>query len=295
VLPFTKMQALGNDFIALNGFAGLPLPDEDLQPYRDLAIRLCDRHFGIGADGLFVALPSQTADARMLFFNPDGSEDRCGNGLRCFGRFLHDNAITRKAELRVETYGGTVQLQVCREGARVAMVRVDLGLPVLDAPRIPANLPPGPALNVPLDIGGKEWRVTCVSTGTPHAVLPVTELPDDETFLSVSPRIETHPLFPEKISVMWTKFISPSEAEIRIWERVTGETLGCGTGAAAVAVAGRLLGRTEGPIHIRSKGGVVEAHWAGEGTPITLTGPAESVFEGVWKLEVGRWKLEVGE
>jgi diaminopimelate epimerase len=273
------MQALGNDFIALNSFDGLPPPDADLQPYRDLAIRLCDRHFGIGADGLFAALPSASADVRMLFFNPDGSEDRCGNGLRCLGRFLHDEGVTAKTDLSVETFGGAVQLCVEKHGDRVERVRVNLGPPVLDAARLPSFLPPGPAINVPMEIDGRTWRVTCVSTGSPHAVLPVDELPDEKTFLSVSPQIETNPLFPEKISVMWTKFVSSSAAEIRIWERVTGETLGCGTGAAAVAVAGRLLSATGGPVRVRSKGGDVEAFWDGEGD-VTLTGPAHVVFRG---------------
>ena len=273
------MQALGNDFIALNGFDGLPAPDGDLQPYRDLAIRLCDRHFGIGADGLFAALPSTSADVRMLFFNPDGSEDRCGNGLRCLGRFLHDEGVTQKTDLSVETFGGTVRLRVERDGDRVERVRVNLGPPVLDAARLPSLLPTGPAVNVPIEVDGRHWRVTCVSTGSPHAVLPVDELPDEKTFLSVSPQIETNALFPDKISVMWTKFVSSNEAEIRIWERVTGETLGCGTGAAAVAVAGRLLDATDGPVRVRSKGGDVEAFWDGEGD-VTLNGPAHVVFRG---------------
>lgn len=276
------MQALGNDFVAVNGFDGLPAPDGDLQPYRALAERVCDRHFGIGADGLFVALPSETADARMLFFNPDGTEDRCGNGLRCFGRFLHDRGITRKDDLRVETFGGAVRLNFLRENG-AARVRVDLGPPVLNAPDIPVALPPGPAVDVPLEVDGRTWRVTCVSTGTPHAVLVVEELPDEETFQKVSPRIENHPLFPEKTSVMWTRFLTRHEAEIRIWERVTGETLGCGTGAAAVAVAGRLLNRTDGAVAVRSRGGCVEAAWTGG--PVSLTGPAETVYTGTWPVE----------
>lgn len=279
------MQALGNDFVALNGFQGLPAPDADLQPYRALAPVLCDRHFGVGADGLFIALPSETADSRMLFFNPDGSEDRCGNGLRCFGRFLHDEGVTDKNDLTIDTFGGPVRLNVLKEGGRVDRVRVDLGPPVLNTPDIPASLPPGPAVDVPITVDGREWRVTCVSTGSPHAILPVDELPDEATFQRVSPRIETHPLFPEKISVMWTRFVSPTQAEIRIWERVTGETLGCGTGAAAVAVAGHLLGRTGDMVTVRSRGGAVEARWAGEGS-VTLTGPGEVVFTGVWKLDV---------
>lgn len=282
------MQALGNDFVALNGFRDLPMPDEDLQPYRALAERLCDRHFGIGADGMFVALPSNTADARMLFFNPDGSEDRCGNGLRCFGRFLHDQGVTDKSVILVETYGGMTRLDVLTEQGATAQVRVDLGPPVLNAPDIPMTLPAGHALNIPLEVDGRVWHVTCVSTGTPHAVLVVDALPDEETFQIVSPLIESHPLFPQKTSVMWTKFASRVAADVRIWERVTGETLGCGTGAAAVAVAGRLLDLTDDRVSVRSRGGRVEAAWDGL-AGVTLTGPAEVVYTGTWRtgLESG--------
>jgi diaminopimelate epimerase len=276
---FSKMQALGNDFVVLNGYAALPVPEEQLP---DLAVALCDRHFGIGADGLIVAAPSPSADARMLFYNPDGTPDRCGNGLRCFGRFLHDEGITAKTDLVIDTYGGPVALNVQVTDGIVGDVRVDLGPPVLEPERIPLAVEDRrDGMDIELEVAGLPLRTDVISTGTPHAVIPVEALPDEATFQNVSPLIETHPLFPEKTSVMWTHFTAPDQAEVRIWERATGETLGCGTGAAAVAVVARLRGLSAGPVCVASRGGSVWAEWDGASS-VTLTGPAELVFVGEW-------------
>lgn len=269
------MHALGNDFIALNGYS---LPPHD---WRQLAIDMCDRQYGAGADGLFVALPSDVADVRMLFYNPDGSEDRCGNALRCLGRFLHDEGITKKTHLAVDTYGGTVHLWVhkCEDGD--CTVTVDLGAPSLVPKDIPMSVEGDRALNVPLEAAGRTWIVHACSTGTPHAIIIVDEMPDEATFQAASPLIENHPLFPERTTLEWTRFTSPQRAEIRIWERAVGETLGCGTGAAAVAVIGHLLGISANPVTIVSKGGEVMASWDG-GDAVTLSGPAYVVYSGDW-------------
>lgn len=279
-LRFTKMHALGNDFVALNGFEGLPVSEAE---YPALAVAMCERRFGVGADGLFVAAPSVSEDARMLFYNPDGSPDRCGNGLRCFGRFLHDEGVTRKTDLTVETFGGPVSVRVHRQGDRVGDVRVNLGPPDLRPQDIPLDAPGRcDGFGIALDIGGRTFMADVVSTGTPHAVLVVDALPDEETFQTVSPAIETHPIFPEKTSVMWTRFVGRDRAEMRIWERVTGETLGCGTGAAAVAVVAHRRGLADGPVRVRSKGGDVLAAWDG-GDVVTLSGPATVVYTAQWR------------
>ncbi|HEY3268780.1 MAG TPA: diaminopimelate epimerase [Armatimonadota bacterium] len=277
-IPFVKMHALGNDFVALNGYADLPLPAAE---WPDLAIAMCDRHTGVGADGLFVALPGSPGRAGMAFYNPDGTEDRCGNALRCLARFLHDEGLSDETCLTVDTFGGPVELCIELDGRRVAAATVDLGPPVLNPEGIPISVPQGPALNVPVSAAGREWRLNVVSTGTPHAVIVVDELPDEALFQAASPEIETHPLFPEKTSVLWTRYTGTGSAEVRIWERAVGETLGCGTGAAAIAVVGTLLGITRGPVVVRSRGGEAIAAWDGAGS-VTLTGPAHNVFRGVY-------------
>lgn len=274
-MRFTKTQALGNDFIAVNGF---------VEPPRDwpaVAVAACDRRFGIGADGLFVALPSETADVRMLFLNPDGTEDRCGNGLRCFARFLADEGISNCCEWLVETFGGPVPVTAVFRDGVLETATVDLGAPVLDAPAIPTALPPGRALDVPLSVNGRHYIAHCVSTGTPHAVIFVDELPADDVFYADSPLLEKHPLFPDRINVMWTRLDTRDRATIRIWERATGETLGCGTGAAAVAVVTLLKGLGDGRITVASPGGEVEACWDGAAS-LTLKGGCEVVYVGTW-------------
>lgn len=274
------MHALGNDFIALNGY---DLPPHD---WRQLAIDMCDRHYGAGADGLFVAFPSDTADVRMLFFNPDGSEDRCGNALRCLGRFLHDEDITQKTHVAVDTFGGTVHLWIHKCEEDDCTVTVDLGAPALNPIAIPMSVAGDRALNVPVTVAGRNLILHACSTGTPHAIILVDEMPDEATFQTASPLIENHPLFPERTTLEWTHFTSPHRAEIRIWERAVGETLGCGTGAAAVAVIGHLLGISANPVTVVSKGGEVKASWDGDDA-VTLSGPAYIVYTGDWKERSG--------
>lgn len=273
------MHALGNDFIAINGFETLPMPEDRLPA---LAVLMCDRHTGVGADGLFVAAPSPTADARMLFYNPDGSEDRCGNGLRCFGRFLHDEDITRARDLVVDAFGWPMALRVDTRDGSVGDVRVDLGAPGLTPESIPMRVPAGVGpRDVLLEVDGRPFLADVVNTGTPHAVIVVDALPGDEEFLRFSPLLETHPAFPERINVIWTRLLAPDEAHIRIWERAVGETLGCGTGAAAVAVSARLRGFSDGPIRVHSRGGAVWSAWDGADSTV-LTGPATVTYTGFW-------------
>ena len=288
-MRFTKMHGLGNDYIYVNTF-DQPTPADPAA----LSVRVSDRHFGIGSDGLILVMPSTVADARMRMFNADGSEsEMCGNGLRCVAKYVHDHGIAVKPRLTLETGRGvlTVDLEV-RDG-KADRVRVDMGAPILDAARIPTILPGDPVVNVPLidlppnlPVGwaaacGLDPRMTCVSVGNPHVVIycgDVAEVPLD----LVGPVLETATVFPKRINVHFVQVHSPGEVTMRTWERGSGVTLACGTGACAVAVAGVLTGRTGRKLLAHLPGGDLELEWAEDAGPVFMTGPATEVFSGVW-------------
>ena len=279
-LPFVKMQGVGNDFVVVDAGAW---PEREDWPAR--AIVLCDRRTGIGGDGLLVVGPSAVADVRMRMFNPDGTEDMCGNGLRCVVRFAHERGFL-----------GTEGVAETRAGLRrVSVLGPDTFAADMGAPRFaPADLPmrvdgPGPVLDFPLTLeGGETLPVSVVSTGTTHTVVFVERLPEDADFFRLSPRIELHPLFPERTSVLWTLVEGPdsqatvARLRLRIWERGAGETLGCGTGACAAAVLARMQNKASAPeIDVLSRGGTLRVAWAGGADDtILLTGPAEVVYTG---------------
>ncbi len=286
-MQFVKMQGAGNDYIYLDCFAQ-PRPDDPAA----LARRLSDRHFGIGADGLILILPSSQADARMRMFNADGSEaEMCGNGMRCLAKYVYDHGLCPETKLRIETAAGVIVVEVFPEDGRVRKARVDMGRPVLKPEQVPTTLPGNPrfpagaAAEVELDVAGETLRVTCVSMGNPHCVVFVDE-PDDRRVLGLGPRIETHPSFPNRVNAEFVKVVSPEEVVARVWERGSGETLACGTGACAVCVAGALTGRTGRRLCVRLPGGVLEIEWA-EDDHVYLTGPAVEVFTGTMSGEVG--------
>ena len=269
-MRFTKMQGIGNDFILLDGFEhGIPNPEE-------LAPRLCDRHFGIGADGLILALPSKLADARMRVINSDGTEaEMCGNGLRCLGKFLYETGLCRKTPMRVETLAGllTLALEIGDDGA-VRRVTVDMGAPTFD----PALIPVAAGSNaVTLEVAGHSLRFFCVGMGNPHAVT-FDLFPDDATFAALGPLLERHPIFPRRCNI---EFCRPDAdgAQVRVWERGDGPTLGCGTGACAVLAAGARQGLLPRRARIRLPGGALVVRWDDDGH-LFMTGPAEAVFNG---------------
>jgi len=273
-LAFIKMQAVGNDFVLVNES---DTADDD---WPRLSMALCNRRFGVGGDGLLVVGESDVADARMRMFNPDGTEDMCGNGLRCVIHHAPAAAGRLPAAGTIETLAGVRGFRVNPDGT----ITTDMGIPHF----APADLPmtaPGRArvLDFPLPLDADFLCVSVVSTGTTHTVVFVDELPNDERFLRLSPRIENHPLFPERTSVLWTKVEPPNALRLRIWERGVGETLGCGTGACAAAVLARVQGKINGfgPVAVASKGGTLHVDWAG-GTndPISLTGRAHVVYAG---------------
>lgn len=278
-MQFTKMHGAGNDYVYVNCFAEKFPAD----PAR-LAIAVSDRHKGIGGDGLILICPSETADARMRMFNADGSEsEMCGNGIRCVAKYVYDHGISRRTELRIETGRGVLALQLSLAGGKVDRVRVNMGTPIFQNSDIPTTLPGNPPVRQKLSLPDRELEVTCVSMGNPHCVTFVDEL-NDQWVLGVGPRIETHPAFPRRVNAEFIQVVSPREFRMRVWERGSGETQACGTGACASAVAGVLAGLTERRVLAHLPGGDLELEWAESGE-VYLTGPAVEVFQGTWPGE----------
>jgi len=291
-MRFTKMHGAGNDYVYVDCFSQ-PAPSDPAA----LATRISDRHFGVGGDGLVLILPSEKADARMRMFNADGSEaEMCGNAIRCVAKYVFDHGLARKTTLTIETGRGVLTLDLELAADRVNRVRVDMGEPILAARQIPTTLPPStnsprnrPALprnadvrdavvDAEMAIGGRKLKVTCVSMGNPHCVAFVPKL-SDYWVLRVGPKIESDPRFPRRVNAEFVEVISRNEVRMRVWERGSGETLACGTGASAVCVAGVLTGRTDRNVLVHLRGGDLELHWA-EDNHVYLTGPAVEVFSG---------------
>ena len=271
-LPFTKMQAVGNDFVVVEEPTWATETD-----WPGLAIRLCDRKFGIGGDGLLVLCPSTIADFGMKMFNPDGSEDMCGNGLRCL-IYLQTTRGNLAARGTVETLSGLRSFVVTTKDG----ITTEMGIPRFSTCDIPAVLPSDDT-TFALAVVGRQIKVSAVNTGSTHCVIWRDRLPGDDEFFSVSPIIELHPAFPERTSVMWAVQEGPDRVRLRIWERGAGETLGCGTGACAVGVVACRSGRVPGGYtEVESKGGVLGVFWnGGASDSVHLTGAGEIVFSGV--------------
>ena len=279
-MRFTKMQGTGNDYVYVDCFRE-PLP----QRPDALARKISDRHFGVGGDGLILICPSREADARMRMFNADGSEsEMCGNGIRCVAKYVYEHGICPQERLRIETGRGVLAVELEIAAGRAQRVRVDMGEPILAAERVPTTLPGSPAVNADLEIAGATLRVTCVSMGNPHCITFVDEL-SDKWVLGLGPKIETDPHFPRRVNAEFVQVLSPAEVRMRVWERGSGETLACGTGACAVCVAGVLSGRTERKILAHLPGGDLELQWAEDGH-VYMTGPAVEVFSGEWEEQI---------
>jgi diaminopimelate epimerase len=277
-MRFTKMHGIGNDYVYVNCF-DVPFPKDPAE----LARRMADRHFGIGGDGLILICPSDNgADARMRMYNADGSEsEMCGNGLRCVAKYVYDHGIQRTETLRIQTGRGILSVDLELKNNKVDRARVNMGQPILEGPKIPTKLAGNPPLDVPLTVGGQTLQVTCVSMGNPHCVTYV-ETASDELVLGLGPKIEHHSMFPARVNVEFIEIISPTEVRQRTWERGSGETLACGTGASAVCVAGVLTGRTERKIINHLRGGDLELEWRESDGCVYKTGPAVEVFSGEW-------------
>jgi len=274
-MKFTKMQGAGNDYVYVNGF------EERVENPEQLAVRVSNRNFGIGSDGLILILPSEKADVRMRMFNADGSEsEMCGNGIRCVAKYAYDHGLVMKREITAETGAGILTLQLFA-GSRdkVEKVRVNMGAPRLSRPEIPMlGSEAARVVAEPLTILDTTFRITCVSMGNPHCIIFVDDVESIQAD-KYGPLIENHGLFPRRTNVEFVQIISPAEVRQRTWERGAGETLACGTGASAVCVAGVLNGVTGKKILNHLAGGDLELEWAEDGN-VYMTGPAVEVFSG---------------
>lgn len=267
-LSFTKMQGIGNDFVLIDC-----TKNELGAGSAELSKRLCDRRFGIGADQVLLLCPSTSADFRMKIFNADGSEvEMCGNGIRCLAKYVWDRGLSSKPVLDVETAAGII-----RPAKAGDMVKVDMGEPVLEGRQIPVNLD-GPVRDFPLTIDDRTFEITCVSMGNPHAVIVVDNL-DTFDVKKYGSRIEVHDLFPRRINVEFIEVVNAQEIRMRVWERGAGETMACGTGASAAAVAAHLKGLTGRTARVVLLGGELYIAWEPD-NHISMTGPAAEVFEG---------------
>lgn len=273
----TKMHGLGNDYIFVR-------PSEE-RDWAEVSRRVSDRHFGVGSDGLILALPSDVADLRMRMFNADGSEaEMCGNGIRCLARFaVEEGIVAADAEVvRIETEAGIKVLQLFREGGTVTAARVDMGEPSFDPASLPADVPgPGPIIDYPVTIGGHDLRLTLVSVGNPHAIHYIESDPDGFPLEEIGPLVEHHELFPRRVNFQVVQVLDKGHVKHRVWERGSGITLASGTSASAVCAASRLRGFTGDRIVDSLSGGDLVLEWDGEGS-VFMTGPATRVFDAEW-------------
>ena len=276
-MKFTKMHGTGNDYIYVDCFAQ-PVPGQ----LSELARSVSDRHFGIGGDGLVLICPSETADAEMRMFNADGSRaEMCGNAIRCVGKYLYDHNIVQQETLQIESMGQVLTLELSISDGSVESVRVDMGEPIFEAEKIPTTLPGKPIADVSLALRDRDLQVTCLSMGNPHCVTFV-EKATDELVLGFGPQIEHDTHFPNRVNAEFVEVINRQELRQRTWERGSGETLSCGTGAAAVCVAGALTGRSDREVTIHLRGGDLLLQWNEADNHVYKTGPAVEVFSGEW-------------
>jgi len=276
-MKFTKMHGAGNDYIYVDCFRAHVPADPAA-----LSRAVSDRHFGIGADGLILICPTEGADAEMRMYNADGSySEMCGNGIRCVAKYLYDHDIAVRERLAIMTAGKRIELDLMLKGGKVDRVRVDMGEPILKSAEIPTALPGDPPIDAPLVVAGRRLAATCVSMGNPHCVLFVDE-PTDELVLVLGPKIETDSRFPKRTNVEFVQVLNRETVRQRTWERGSGETLACGSGACAVCVAGVLAGRTERRITVKLLGGDLQLEWNEGANHVFMTGPAVEIFSGDW-------------
>ncbi|NLG24856.1 MAG: diaminopimelate epimerase [Clostridiales bacterium] len=274
-MRFVKMHGIGNDYVFMDSFTG-SMPND---PSR-LAIRMSRAHFGIGSDGLIFITPSDVADARMRIFNADGSEAQtCGNGLRCVGKYLYEAGLCEADFMTVETAAGVRALELDVQRGKVRSVTVDMGEPRLRPGEIPVIADGERAVDLPLEALGQSLRFTCVSMGNPHAVT-FDRMPDDAQFYALGPAYERHPAFPQRANIEFAR-VDGDRIHVRVWERGSGETMACGSGACAVLVAAAITGRSGRRMDVALPGGTLRVDWRANNR-VYLTGPAVTVFTGEW-------------
>lgn len=274
-MKFTKMHGLGNDYVYVNCF------EEKIDNPPAVARFVSDRHFGIGSDGLIMINPSKTADFEMEMYNADGSRgEMCGNGIRCVAKYVYDYGLTDKTQISVETLGGIKYLDLTVEDGKVSLVKVDMGKPELEADLIPIISEREQVIDEPIEVDGKEYHMTGVSMGNPHAVIYVDDVKGLD-LEKIGPKFENHERFPKRINTEFVHCIDRQTVEMRVWERGSGETLACGTGACAVAVSSILNNLTDTQVTVKLLGGDLQIEWDKEKDRVFMTGPAKVVFDGV--------------
>ena len=276
MIPFTKLHGIGNDYIYINAIK------HPVENPKKLAIAMSNRNFGVGSDGLILILPSDKADFTMRMFNADGSEaEMCGNGIRGFAKYVYDHGLTKKTTIEVETLAGIKQVRCIVKNGKVHTVTVDMGEPILLRDKIPMIGNPGTVIEEDLHVDGVKFSITAVSMGNPHVVIYVEDVKNFPVE-KYGPMIENHELFPKRTNVEFVQIVTGKEVIQRTWERGSGETLACGTGASAVTVAGVLTQKTDRRLKVHLKGGNLAIEWNNKDNHVYLTGPAEEVFEGIW-------------
>lgn len=273
-MKFTKMQGIGNDYVYVNCF------QEKVENPGELAVRVSDRHFGIGSDGLILIKPSEEADFRMEMYNADGSEGAmCGNGIRCVAKYVYDYGLTDQTSLSVETKSGIKYLDLTIEDGKVCQVRVNMGAPELEPRKIPVVSDKERVIDQPIEVQGRIYHMTCVSMGNPHAVVYLDDVKNLK-IEEIGPEFESHSCFPDRVNTEFVRVVDEHTVEMRVWERGSGETLACGTGACAVAVASIVNGYVNGEVTVKLLGGDLKIFWDEKENLVYMTGPATVVFDG---------------
>lgn len=279
-IRFTKMHGISNDYIYINCMSSLP---DNLS---DLSIEMSNRHTGVGGDGIILICPSQVADFKMRIFNADGSEaEMCGNGSRCVGKYVYDNGLTDKTDITLETLAGIKELHLNVVDGSVSTVRVNMGHPILKASLIPVVYDGQEMLEAEVATSSGSVGITAVSMGNPHGVIFSDDI-DKLDIAGIGRELETHPIWPERANIEFVKVMSRREIAMRVWERGSGETMACGTGACAAAVASVLTGRTDRKVTVHLKGGDLSIEWDSADNNVYMTGPAETVFIGKYYLKI---------
>lgn len=280
-MKFTKMHGIGNDYVYVNCF------EESVKNPAEVSKFVSDRHFGIGSDGLILISPSAIADFRMNIYNADGSQaEMCGNGIRCVAKYVYDYGLTDKTEISVETLAGIKYLRLQVEDGKVASVEVNMGAPILEPKEIPVAVEESPVVNVPVEVKGKIYHMTCVSMGNPHAIIFMDNVKDLD-IEAIGPYFENHTVFPKRTNTEFVEVLDRNTVNMRVWERGSDETLACGTGACATTVACILNDKTENEVTVHLLGGDLKIRWDREANQVYMTGPATVVFDGEITLPDG--------
>lgn len=280
-MKFTKMHGIGNDYVYVNCF------EESIKNPAEVSKFVSDRHFGIGSDGLILISPSAKADFRMNIYNADGSQaEMCGNGIRCVAKYVYDYGLTDKTEISVETLAGIKYLKLQVENGKVATVEVNMGAPILEPKAIPVAAKESPVVDVPVEVKGKTYHMTCVSMGNPHAIIFMDNVKELD-IEAIGPFFENHTVFPKRTNTEFVEVLDRNTVNMRVWERGSDETLACGTGACATTVACILNNKTEDEVTVHLLGGDLKIRWDREANQVYMTGPATVVFDGEITLPEG--------